>query len=154
MRLTQGSGTRLASVTDRGSLAQVPDVSSSIWEADMASLLRTWPSLVKAAPRLSRQFFLCRQCQSVRTETRRFAREALIKPRSHATTVGSELPKPTFSSPLSSLSNSINAVKDGRKRFPEVSEKIVAYWLLGSAASVFGLVVLGGLTRLTESGYG
>jgi cytochrome c oxidase assembly protein subunit 15 len=29
----------------------------------------------------------------------------------------------------------------------------VAYWLLGSAASVFGIVVFGGLTRLTESGY-
>lgn len=27
-------------------------------------------------------------------------------------------------------------------------------WLLGSAASVFGIVVFGGLTRLTESGYG
>lgn len=37
--------------------------------------------------------------------------------------------------------------------FPETSEKPVAYWLLGSAASVFGLVVFGGLTRLTESGY-
>lgn len=36
--------------------------------------------------------------------------------------------------------------------FPEVSSKAVAYWLLGSAASVFGIVVFGGLTRLTESG--
>ena len=38
--------------------------------------------------------------------------------------------------------------------FPEVSHKAVAYWLLASAASVFGIVVFGGLTRLTESGYG
>lgn len=37
--------------------------------------------------------------------------------------------------------------------FPKISEKTVAYWLLGSAASVFGIVVFGGLTRLTESGY-
>jgi cytochrome c oxidase assembly protein subunit 15 len=29
---------------------------------------------------------------------------------------------------------------------------IVGYWLMGSAALVFGIVVLGGLTRLTESG--
>jgi hypothetical protein len=36
--------------------------------------------------------------------------------------------------------------------FPPVSSKAVAYWLLGSAASVFGIVVFGGLTRLTESG--
>ncbi|CAN8098142.1 unnamed protein product [Discula destructiva] len=38
------------------------------------------------------------------------------------------------------------------KSFPETSSKSVAYWLLGSAASVFGIVILGGLTRLTESG--
>lgn len=37
--------------------------------------------------------------------------------------------------------------------FPEQTSKSVAYWLLGSAASVFGIVVFGGLTRLTESGY-
>jgi heme a synthase len=37
--------------------------------------------------------------------------------------------------------------------FPATSDKQVAYWLLGSAASVFGIVIFGGLTRLTESGY-
>lgn len=31
-------------------------------------------------------------------------------------------------------------------------KKIVGYWLLGASGLVFGLVVLGGLTRLTESG--
>jgi hypothetical protein len=36
--------------------------------------------------------------------------------------------------------------------FPPISSRAVAYWLLGSAASVFGIVVFGGLTRLTESG--
>lgn len=36
--------------------------------------------------------------------------------------------------------------------FPKTSTNTVAYWLLGSAASVFGIVVFGGLTRLTESG--
>ncbi|KAI5286012.1 Cytochrome c oxidase assembly protein cox15, partial [Ascosphaera acerosa] len=38
------------------------------------------------------------------------------------------------------------------KSWPDVSDKKVGYWLLGSAASVFGIVVFGGLTRLTESG--
>ena len=38
------------------------------------------------------------------------------------------------------------------KYYPKLTRKIVAYWLIGSAASVFGLVVFGGLTRLTESG--
>ncbi|KAI1979175.1 Cytochrome c oxidase assembly protein cox15 [Ophidiomyces ophidiicola] len=47
---------------------------------------------------------------------------------------------------------SAEASRASKTRFPEVSSKIVAYWLLGSAASVFGIVVFGGLTRLTESG--
>ncbi len=40
-----------------------------------------------------------------------------------------------------------------KTRFPDTTSNTVAYWLLGSAASVFGIVVFGGLTRLTESGY-
>jgi cytochrome c oxidase assembly protein subunit 15 len=42
--------------------------------------------------------------------------------------------------------------KSKTSSFPKTSSKSVAYWLLGSAASVFGIVVFGGLTRLTESG--
>lgn len=30
--------------------------------------------------------------------------------------------------------------------------RLVGYWLVGSSAAVFGIIVLGGLTRLTESG--
>lgn len=40
-----------------------------------------------------------------------------------------------------------------KSSFPKISDTAVAYWLLGSAASVFGIVVFGGLTRLTESGF-
>ncbi|EAQ84905.1 cytochrome c oxidase assembly protein, putative [Chaetomium globosum CBS 148.51] len=36
--------------------------------------------------------------------------------------------------------------------FPKTNAKVVGYWLMGSAVSVFGIVVFGGLTRLTESG--
>ncbi len=36
--------------------------------------------------------------------------------------------------------------------FPDGNANSVGYWLLASAASVFGLVGFGGLTRLTESG--
>ena len=59
------------------------------------------------------------------------------------------------SSPLSVWGKSIGQNADKAKPgfFPKTSEKSVAYWLLGSAASVFGIVVFGGLTRLTESGY-
>jgi len=42
---------------------------------------------------------------------------------------------------------------DKKSTFPETNSKSVGYWLLGSATSVFGIVVFGGLTRLTESGY-
>lgn len=58
--------------------------------------------------------------------------------------------------PLSSLSETIaNSQKETVKKsfFPKTSSRGVAFWLLGSAASVFGIVVFGGLTRLTESGY-
>lgn len=52
-----------------------------------------------------------------------------------------------------SASSYRKGAKTKSSSFPETSSKSVAYWLLGSAASVFGIVVLGGLTRLTESGY-
>ncbi|CEP23700.1 unnamed protein product [Cyberlindnera jadinii] len=39
-----------------------------------------------------------------------------------------------------------------RKRTLINSSNAVAYWLLGTSGLVFGIVVLGGLTRLTESG--
>lgn len=42
--------------------------------------------------------------------------------------------------------------KNTESWFREVDDKVVGYWLLGSAGLVFGIVVLGGLTRLTESG--
>lgn len=71
------------------------------------------------------------------------------------------------SNPLSSLSAAIITHKKKNKTFrpefntrktiesffPKISHKAVGYWLLVSAASVFGIVVFGGLTRLTESGY-
>ncbi|KAK5123554.1 hypothetical protein LTR85_002592 [Meristemomyces frigidus] len=63
------------------------------------------------------------------------------------------------SSPLGALSQSISAKqsqpsasKSNASAWPATSSKSVAYWLLASATSVFGIVVFGGLTRLTESG--
>ncbi|KAJ1981355.1 Cytochrome c oxidase assembly protein cox15 [Dimargaris xerosporica] len=35
---------------------------------------------------------------------------------------------------------------------PQASRRVVGYWLMASAAFVFGIVVWGGVTRLTESG--
>jgi cytochrome c oxidase assembly protein subunit 15 len=60
---------------------------------------------------------------------------------------------PSWKRQASTVANTAeNAASNSGSSVPHVSSKIVAYWLLGSAASVFGLVVFGGLTRLTESG--
>lgn len=45
----------------------------------------------------------------------------------------------------SSLSSRLFAEGNGGK-------KIVGYWLVGTSAAIFGIIVFGGLTRLTESG--
>ena len=136
----------------------------SIMQLDMASIL---PALHRAAPRLTRQFFqcsyhrpnsslLCPSAQKVTTElrsSRTFQTRPSLFSSAAAIATGSES---QASSPLSSLSQAVKAKRTHPKRpfFPETSSKATAYWLLGSAASVFGIVVFGGLTRLTESGYG
>jgi cytochrome c oxidase assembly protein subunit 15 len=64
------------------------------------------------------------------------------------------------SSPLGALGRSLKSTAtrasptpaSNASTYPGGTDKSVAYWLLGSAASVFGIVIFGGLTRLTESG--
>jgi cytochrome c oxidase assembly protein subunit 15 len=70
------------------------------------------------------------------------------KPNQSATTI----PK-AGTSPLPGLADSISRPAKAPAAWPEVSDRKVGYWLLGSATLVFGIVVLGGLTRLTESGF-
>lgn len=118
----------------------------------MASFL---PGIRRAAPRLSRDFFVCQQCiKQTSPAVRHLQKGSLRNVRFNSTTQ----PESTINkaSPLRSLSDRI-ATTEGKaskqKFFPETTSKSVAYWLLGSAASVFGIVVFGGLTRLTESGY-
>ncbi|MCJ1231099.1 Cytochrome c oxidase assembly protein cox15 [Toensbergia leucococca] len=72
--------------------------------------------------------------------------------RTISTSVDGVTPTLGNASPLSALGIRIDRRGTKRKFFPVISDKVVAYWLLGSAASVFGIVVFGGLTRLTESG--
>ena len=127
----------------------------------MASVFQMLPLLRQAAPRLSRRFFTCpvsrnpsSLCSALLSKRSQPLRTFRSRNR-HASTANSPGPSGPLNSasPLSSLSKTIEGTKTKEKFFPEISEKIVAYWLLGSAASVFGLVVFGGLTRLTESGY-
>ncbi|PQE30320.1 cytochrome c oxidase assembly cox15 protein [Rutstroemia sp. NJR-2017a WRK4] len=121
----------------------------------MASIL---PGLRKAAPRLSRDFFICHQCvkqtRPALPRTKIPGKSTLSRNiRFNSNTAAFAEPA---GSPLNSLSQTITIdsarSSSGKKFFPEVSSKGAAYWLLGSAASVFGIVVFGGLTRLTESG--
>jgi heme a synthase len=109
--------------------------------------------------KLSLDFFICHQCQSKALLPRlsRASGKSNLLPsiRYQSTTVNSTALPRADASPLISLSQKLsNAEKTASKKFfPETSSRSVAYWLLGSAASVFGIVVFGGLTRLTESGY-
>jgi cytochrome c oxidase assembly protein subunit 15 len=116
-----------------------------------------FPGIRRAAPRLARDFFVCHQCIK---QSRPVMRQVRIPEKSKLAwnvrfNSGAASPE-ISSSPLTSLSQTISHTEEkagGKKFFPETSSKGVAYWLLGSAASVFGIVVFGGLTRLTESGY-
>ena len=123
----------------------------------MASIFHSFPMLRTAAPRLSRQFFTCQarqiqiqtQTQSLRVAAREKSKTSWIL-RCHYRYQTTHAPQHVSILGESAVTGSNVAKKSA---FPKTSEKMVAYWLLGSAASVFGIVVWGGLTRLTESGY-
>ncbi|BCR92637.1 cytochrome c oxidase assembly protein cox15 [Aspergillus chevalieri] len=118
------------------------------------------------APRLFKDSFTCRQClrtQNYATKSA-FRRQlaglsfAQSGQRANPTILNSKT-RQFFSQNLRrsvSSSTVANAAEEGatkaKSSFPQVSDKSVAYWLLGSAVSVFGIVIFGGLTRLTESG--
>ena len=117
----------------------------------MTSIYRSFPALHRAAPRLTKDFFTYRHaCRPsiIRPQRRRFFGSSFpLK------SEGGLLARPQAPLPLPDI-NKLNSLNKFRiTLFPETSDKVVAYWLLGSAASVFGIVVFGGLTRLTESGY-
>lgn len=138
----------------------------------MATLLTTSPlraRLAVQAGKLYREAFVCRRClsQQAKTTTPKTFKskrqtpfltafrqsQAQSRAQSSATTI------PTNASPLGALGRNIGAsarptqtVAPSTSSFPATSSNSVAYWLLGSAVSVFGIVVFGGLTRLTESG--
>ncbi len=125
----------------------------------MASGGSVLPLLRRAAPRLSRHFFACRKCsQKPLTTNVKIAHLSRLELRSNSQTTFAKAIR-SYSvattalrspSPLSRISQRIKEIFES---FPDTSDKTVAYWLFGSAANVFGIVILGGLTRLTESGY-
>ncbi|KAK2782778.1 Cytochrome c oxidase assembly protein cox15 [Onygenales sp. PD_12] len=124
----------------------------------MASTIPMFRSL---APRFAPEFFTCRQClqnnpRYANSSRRwmgmlRFPRASRLSPFAPAARKqgASTLKSASFAS---AAKTAASGAPSSNSAFPSVSNKIVAYWLLGSAASVFGIVIFGGLTRLTESG--
>lgn len=152
---------------------QVHDNSTQLQERDcrtsvMAALgMSAFPLRGVGARVASAELFTCRQCLRQRNQATRLfsSRTTPRTPSQKSPRVSSYLGAlrknfKAFTIPRSaSLSTATAAqltVEQGasatRSHFPDVSSKAVAYWLLGSAASVFGIVIFGGLTRLTESG--
>lgn len=123
----------------------------------MASLRSSIPLFRGFAPRLSREFFSCRHYSS-----KSFLNSVEVppfRPNPITNSVYLNTRARLFFTPSwrrqasSTVANqSQNGSSVPKSSFPNVSSKSVAYWLLASAASVFGIVVFGGLTRLTESG--
>lgn len=135
----------------------------------MAAPLGLSPVRARLASRASKLFdqaFVCRRCmhnqqrqpqQPYRSLRQSAYLEAFRKPGHYRIPASARWNSSTAASPLASLSQrapeSISQTARAQtSSFPDTSSKSVAYWLLGSAASVFGIVIFGGLTRLTESG--
>lgn len=142
-------------------LLQVSFHTAHCMRANSSTMSSLLPGLRRAAPRLSRDFFICHQCTKQASPLGRLklpiksnlSRTIRFNSSSAAFPEGNGFRKAT---PMNTLSQAIsnNAKSETKKQFfPNVTAKPVAYWLLGSAVSVFGIVVFGGLTRLTESGY-
>ncbi|KAL5091411.1 hypothetical protein Trisim1_003018 [Trichoderma cf. simile WF8] len=104
--------------------------------------------LRRAALQMPSRFFVCNQC--LRQAPRRSPSPILniVRSRGYADA------KPLESLAAQNASAVASQVQaKASKAFPKkTTSKAVAYWLIGSAASCFGIVVWGGLTRLTESG--
>lgn len=141
----------------------------------MASRFQIYTLFRREAPKLGRQYLTCfsrghyaQPKPSLRYPAKKAGNASVPKSLSlvsaQASPLRADVPaeEPNVSTPLSYLfaakeqKSSIDQVGESGTEpyfFPKVTSKIVAYWLLGSAASIFGIVVFGGLTRLTESGY-
>lgn len=142
---------------------------------DICSMASIFRGLRRAAPRLSPDFFICQQCinhsrpavpklampgklQQAREYNVAANPFRTIRTPNYPSVLARQVSSKAKASPSSIPEGAIekpSPLAPSRKSefFPKTSSKSVAYWLLASAASVFGIVIFGGLTRLTESGY-
>ena len=124
----------------------------------MASIFQSFPQLRTAAPRLTRHLFVCRPCPRAPPAGRVFSARAAASPRlpsllkQQARWKSTQPLRSNVAAAEASIAEAAANTAAKSSSWPETSSKSVAYWLLGSAASVFGIVIFGGLTRLTESG--
>lgn len=141
----------------------------------MASRFQIYTLFRREAPKLGRQYLTClsrgqhsHPKPSLRYPAKKVGNPSVSKPLSfvsaRASPLRADVPaeesnaSTPLSYPLTAKEQKINVDQigdcgTGPHFFPKVTSEMVAYWLLGSAASIFGIVVFGGLTRLTESGY-
>lgn len=127
----------------------------------MASLGTSLPIWRSLAPRASNGLFTF--LQSLRNQgyaaksLRRYGAMPSPQPSKIRSSLFTDKNRQFFTSSLRQSAPAVEgAIEEGAAKvkagMPKISHKSVAFWLLGSAASVFGIVVFGGLTRLTESG--
>jgi cytochrome c oxidase assembly protein subunit 15 len=124
------------------------------------------PGLGRVALRATTRLFVCNQClrQAPRTaalvasttspllNVARFRSFGTSRASAQSSATLGKLAQEASARPAQQQQQDTDSTTAKSKGFPKTSSKSVAYWLLGSAASVFGIVVFGGLTRLTESG--
>ncbi|KAF2669839.1 COX15-CtaA-domain-containing protein [Microthyrium microscopicum] len=113
----------------------------------MAGFSRTVPLLRQISPRLTPSFFTNKAASRI-SKPLPFSQQTPFFVFSRSQTSHASVQTPLSS--ISATAISANAFQS--RVHTQTSSKSVAYWLLGSAASVFGIVIFGGLTRLTESG--
>ena len=109
-------------------------------------------ALRNAAPKLSPRFFDYHHCQTITVHLAKTSRRKASSPIRSKSHLAWNSRRSASTLVSSDRVQSLRAQPKQKSSFPDTSSNSVAYWLLGSAASVFGIVVFGGWTRLTESG--
>lgn len=109
---------------------------------------------IKLSPRNP---FVCKRCLQTQRQSSTFNASPFLtafkKPGHYKTRLISDAAiSPNLSQSWRTVQPIARTAQQSTTSFPAVSSRAVGYWLLASATSVFGIVVFGGLTRLTESG--
>ncbi|CAK7566131.1 MAG: Cytochrome c oxidase assembly protein cox15 [Sporothrix epigloea] len=130
-------------------------------KAQTSSLLNQSRNAFSTDSRTSRRFTSVLEARFDATSCRKTFRVSPLSLRGFS--ISDTRPAPAPSKPLSTAATAeasgiasttyeSSSSSSTSSSFPDVSTKAAAYWLIASAVSVFGIVVWGGLTRLTESG--